>query len=187
MALPPRRELNGEPAPEEEEDLRSRSDARRERKQSEEALMNLAKALVELPARTLERLKLPEQVQDVVDRARLVPGGGPKNRALRLVRIALRDGDGVGIAQALEDVHAPPRKGAPMPAPAPARETPIVVEWRGKLVEGDDAVLGEYVATYPNADRRQLRQLVRNVKKATDATRADAVKALTKALRKTTR
>src|SRR5437868_2341862 len=82
-----------------DEDLRSRSDARRERKESEEALMLLAKALVDLPERTLSKLALPEDVLDVVVKARLVPGGGPKNRALRLVRIVLRDGDHQSIAR----------------------------------------------------------------------------------------
>jgi ribosome-associated protein len=181
MALPPRRELPGESG-EDEEDLRSRTDARRERKQSEEALMRLAEALVALPDRTLDRLALPENVLDVVLRARRVPGGGPKNRALRLVRIVLRDGDADSIAQALTDVHDPPRKGVP---PPPRREVPTeLTSLRDRLVEGGEEALTEYVTLHPSADRRQLRQLVRNVRKATDATRSAALATLTKALRK---
>ena len=165
-----------------EEDLRSRTDARRERKQSEQALMQLAKALVELPERTLRRLALAEDVQEVVAKARLVPDGGPKNRALRLVRIVLRDGDAEAIARALREVHDPPRKGVAPKAEGAA--TSELARWREKLLAGGEDALGEYVATFPDADRRKLRQLVRNAVKAEGAPREGAVKALESALRK---
>jgi ribosome-associated protein len=165
----------------EEEDLRSRSDARRERKESEEALMQLAKALVDLPERTLSKLSLPEDLLDVVLKARVVPGGGPKNRALRLVRIVLRDGDSASIARALRDVHEPPRKGA---APRSEEAAPSeLVRWRERLVTAGEDALTEYVAAFPDADRRQLRQLVRNVVKAQGAARESALRSLDKALR----
>lgn len=181
MPLPPKTGLFTDEKNEDEDDLRSRSDVRRERKESEEALMQLAKALVELPERTLSKLALPEDVLDVVMKARLVPGGGPKNRALRLVRIVLRDGDSQSIARALRDVHEPPRKGvAPRPASDASSE---VTRWREKLVVGGEDALTEYVAAYPDADRRQLRQLVRNVGKVQGAARESALKSLDKALR----
>lgn len=147
--------------------------------------MQLAKALVDLPERTLAKLALPENVLDVVVKARLVPGGGPKNRALRLVRIVLRDGDADAIARALRDVHEPPRKGAAPPVENGPRSE--LEEWREKLVTGGEAALAEYLAAFPDADRRQLRQLVRNVVKARDAARASALTALEKALRNSTR
>jgi len=182
MPLPPKTGIFTDEKNDDEEDLRSRSDARRERKESEEALMQLAKALVELPERTLSKLSLPEDVLDVVMKARLVPGGGPKNRALRLVRIVLRDGDSQSISRALRDVHEPPRKGvAPQPASDASNE---VTQWREKLVTGGEDALTEYVAAFPDADRRQLRQLVRNVGKVQGAARESALKSLDKALRK---
>ena len=172
---PPKPGAESSPEDEGEENLRSRSDARRERKASEEALMRLAKALVELPQRSLDRLALPEGVLDVVVRARLVRDPGPRNRALRLVRIALRDGDAARIAQALDEVHEPqPKSGA----------SSDLDQWRKKLLEGGEAALTEYLAAFPDADRRQLRQLVRNVSKASDASRAHAMASLTKVLRR---
>ena len=160
-----------------EEDLRSRTDLRRERKESEEALMRLAKALVDLPQRSLDRLALPESVLDVVVRARLVRDPAPRNRALRLVRIALRDGDSAAIAQALEEVHEPPRKSS---------ASSDLERWRDRLLTGGETALTEYLTTFPDADRRQIRQLVRNVTKATEASRAAAMNSLTKALRRST-
>ena len=165
------------PDDEGEENLRSRSDARRERKASEEALMRLAKALVELPQRTLDRLALPEGILDVVVRARLVRDPAPRNRALRLVRIALRDGDAAQIARALEEVHEPQPR---------SRASSDLEQWRKKLLEGGEAALTEYLAAFPDADRRQLRQLVRNVSKASDASRAHALTSLIKVLRRST-
>ena len=167
----------GSPEDDGEENLRSRTDARRERKESEEALMRLAKALVDLPQRSLDKLALPEGVLDVVMRARLVRDPAPKNRALRLVRIALRDGDATHIAQALDEVHEPQRKSNP---------PSDLEQWRKRLLEGGEAALTEYLAAFPDADRRQVRQLVRNVSKATEASRAHALSSLTKALRRST-
>jgi ribosome-associated protein len=185
MPLPPKTGLFPDEKNEDEEDLRSRSDARRERKESEEMLMQLAKALVELPERTLSKLSLPEDVLDVIVKARKVPGGGPKNRALRLVRIVLRDGDSQAIARALRDVHEPPRKrSAPQAGAVGASEAP---RWREKLVAGGEDALAEYVAAFPDADRRQLRQLVRNVGKAQGAAREIALRSLDRALRESMR
>jgi ribosome-associated protein len=160
-----------------EENLRSRTDARRERKESEDALMRLAKALVDLPQRSLDKLELPESVLDVVVRARLVRDPAPKNRALRLVRIALRDGDSVAISHALADVHESPRKSN-----APSE----LERWQKRLLEGGETALAEYLVAFPDADRRQIRQLVRNASKATEASRAGALSTLTKALRRST-
>jgi ribosome-associated protein len=185
MPLPPKTGIFTDEKNDDGEDLRSRSDARRERKESEEALMQLAKALVELPERTLAKLSLPEGVLDVVVKARQVPGGGPKNRALRLVRIVLRDGDSQSIARALRDVHEPPRKGA-APAAATGASSELS-QWREKLVAGGEEALTEYVAAFPDADRRQLRQLVRNVGRAQGAARESALKSLDKALRESMR
>lgn len=142
--------------------------------------MRLARALVELPEKTLDRLALPEDLLDVVTKARRVHDGGPKNRALRLVRIVLRDGDAPSIERALREVHEPPRPGTrPLRVTAPTE----VDEWRDKLIAGGEQALTDLVGAHPDADRRQLRQLVRNVNKASAAARDHAVKTLEKALR----
>jgi ribosome-associated protein len=179
-----------------DESLRSRSDARREQKQTEESLMRLAWALVELPRKTLDKLELPESLLDVIEKARRVPDGGPKNRALRLVRIMLRDGDATKIEEDLREVHDPARRSAAKTAntatgsaaggaSAGSARSAELSAWRTRLVEGDEGAITAYVEAFPDADRRNLRQLVRNARKATDATRAGALAALTKALQQT--
>ena len=89
----PRRLIPTDPTADVEEDLTSRTDRRKERLAGEQALMSLAEALVELSEQALARLELPEGVLDPVADARLVRSGAARNRALRLVRSALRDLD----------------------------------------------------------------------------------------------
>jgi ribosome-associated protein len=171
MPKPPQPPLE----PDDEEDLRSRTDARTERKQSEEELMELAKRLVELNDRSLDKLELRDEVLSIVRKARTVPVSSARNRAMRLVRIALRGPDAMLIQKRLNALGDPRR-------PAPASPPSAVDDWRDRLVQGTDAELDAFAAEYPSVDRQRLRQLIRNVRKATDKDRAERVRALTKAL-----
>lgn len=109
--------MRGRPPPEPEddvpEDLRSRGDARREQKRAEERLMRLATRLAELPERQLGKLSLPDPVLDAVLDARAVRDPAPRHRALRVVRIALRDSDPGELERRLRDVNE--RRCAPAP------------------------------------------------------------------------
>ncbi|HVU04772.1 MAG TPA: DUF615 domain-containing protein [Polyangiaceae bacterium] len=87
------------------EQLRSRSDARRERLQSEEELMMLSEALVSLGDGTLQKLDLGDSVLSAIFGAKRVAPGGARNRALRLVRASLRDLDVGLLREVLEDQH----------------------------------------------------------------------------------
>jgi ribosome-associated protein len=173
--------MRGRPGAEADEDrdspaeLRSRGDARREQKKSEEHLMQLGTALSELSDRLLARLDLPEDIVVVVVAARAVRELAPRNRALRLVRIALRGVDATHIQNKLRDLHEPPRKAATAPSALEA--------WRERLLAGGEAVLSEFLLAFPDADRRQLRQLARNVRTAAESTRPDSLRTLTKTLR----
>lgn len=104
-----RRTIPTDPAEAPEEDLRSRSDDRRDRVAREEALLRLAVALIGLPGKELLRVDLPESVLDVVMDARKVRPGAARNRIVRLVRAALRDMDADVLARTLERV--PDRSG----------------------------------------------------------------------------
>ena len=83
---------------EDDRDLRSRSDARRERKRREAAWAELGEALVNLSLRRLEQLALPEGLHEAVLGARAIKSPAARMRALRLVRRELRDGDEAVIA-----------------------------------------------------------------------------------------
>src|SRR5689334_18594012 len=90
---------------EEEEDLRSRTDARKERIAREELLIELSDALVSSGAAVLGRLELSEELMDAIRSTQSIRMGSARNRALRLVRTALRNEDFEAIRQKLGAVH----------------------------------------------------------------------------------
>lgn len=92
-------------AQQDDRDLRSRSDARRERKQSEAALAALARELVDATDRQLAKLALPEPLRDAVAEARAIRSPAARARALRVVRKALRGGDPEAVEAQLDEVN----------------------------------------------------------------------------------
>jgi ribosomal 50S subunit-associated protein YjgA (DUF615 family) len=78
---------------EDDRELRSRSDIRRERKAVEETLIQLAKDLIECTPRQLGKLVLPELVLEAVVEAQRMKSAAARGRAERLVRRHLRDED----------------------------------------------------------------------------------------------
>lgn len=85
--------------------LRSRTDARKERIAREDLLMKLSDSLVSSGAAVLGKLGLPESLMDAIRNAQSIRPGPARNRALRLVRTALRDEDFEAIRRKLGAVH----------------------------------------------------------------------------------
>jgi ribosomal 50S subunit-associated protein YjgA (DUF615 family) len=85
--------------------LRSRTDARKERIAREDMLMKLSDALVSSGAAVLGKLDLPESLMDAIQNTQSIRPGPARNRALRLVRSALRSEDFEAIRQKLSAVH----------------------------------------------------------------------------------
>lgn len=149
-------------------DLTSRSDLRKERKQSEQAHADLARALCDCTKKQFERLVLADALFQVVTEARKIDSPSAKYRALRLVRRELRDGDADSVRQQLEALNGPKTptaKGEPE-------------QWMQRLVTEGDNALAAFVLAYPHADRQRLRQLLIRTRKANTATLAKANTAL---------
>jgi ribosomal 50S subunit-associated protein YjgA (DUF615 family) len=89
-----------------EAQLRSRSDARRERLYSEENLLMLGEALVAASAPLLSKLDLPDGLSEAIVAAQRTREGAARNRALRLVRSALRDVDVEALREHLQTTHS---------------------------------------------------------------------------------
>ena len=155
--------------PDDPRDLRSRTDERRERKTSEERLMTLAESLVDLTDRSLQKLTLPEEVYDAVQNARAISSATARNRALRTLRAALRVVDSEQIQKQLA-------------SSAPARAPSAAARWCERLITGGDAALAEFLEVYPDADRQQIRNLSRNAARASEADKAESLRALTRAI-----
>jgi ribosomal 50S subunit-associated protein YjgA (DUF615 family) len=88
-------------------DLTSRSDRRKAQKQTEAAFTDLARALCGCSERQLSRLDLPEPLLDSVLDARRIDSPAAKERALRVVRRELRNGDAGAVRRQLDSLGDP--------------------------------------------------------------------------------
>lgn len=159
------------PAPEaedESEDLTSRSDVRRANKSREEALSRLARQLAELAPKQLARLELPESVLEALDVATVIDSPRARERQLRVVRNTLRDAPWPTIRAQLDELLE--RGTVSAHHKSAGREREWVVRLLGEGKPGLDALLAEH----PTADRKHLRQLVRNVERSAPERRGRA-------------
>ena len=153
-------------------ELTSRSDLRRERKQSEQAHADLARALCDCTKKQFERLVLEDALYQVAIQARKIDSPAAKYRALRLVRRELRDSDADSVRKQLEALNSPK---TPPPHGEPER-------WMQRLVTEGDNALAAFVSAYPDADRQRLRQLLIRARKASGANLVKANATLLKCL-----
>jgi ribosome-associated protein len=147
------------PDEEAEEDLTSRGDLRRARKAEEDALSRLARELTSLSARNLAALELDEGILDAVEHAKVMANPRALTRQLRVVRSALRDGDWSVIQARVNRllVH-----GAP--ALTGSHDDGGEHRWLVRLLGEGEQALSELLEAHPSADRKHLRQLVRNAR-----------------------
>ena len=166
-------ETTVDPDLEDDEDLTSRTDARTERRRSEEAWAEFAKTLITISERHLLRMQLGEELLRVVQDTRRITSPGAKNRALRLVRKELRGLDLQQLRERLEDLSHPSTRRAATPAD----------DWRARLLKGGEPELAAFMAEYPRVERQRFRTLLRNAKKAEPEAQKKALVVLNQALR----
>jgi ribosomal 50S subunit-associated protein YjgA (DUF615 family) len=153
--------------------LISRSEERREKQQVEAALFALATKLANLKPRQLDRLELAEPLLAIIAEIRVIDNPAARHRATKRLRAQLRDG-------AVEDLE---RRLAALTDPQASRVPDEATLWRDRLTTGNDGVLAEFVAACPQADRAQLRALIRNSVRAKEPERPRAAKKLLQAIR----
>lgn len=133
--------------------LVSRTEERREKQKLETERFELATKLTSLKKAHLERLELPSPILEMIAEVRLIQSPPARTRALKRLRAELRDID-------LEQLG---RQLAALDAPRPSQPPDERTRWLDRLLEGGDLVLLEFVQRFPQADRAQLRTLLRNL------------------------
>ncbi len=138
---------------EEEQERPSKSQLKRD----SAALQDLAAELADLSRSELTGLSLSEPLFNAVCEAAGMPPKGARKRMLKHIGAMLRKMDVEPIRENLaklrnQSVHS-------------AREHHKIEHWRDRLITEDDQALTVLLSEYPNADRQQLRQLIRNAKK----------------------
>jgi len=154
--------------------------SRSQLKREAEAVQDLGRDLVELPAASygtvMAKLELPEGLREALDTCRSINARGGRKRQLQYIGKLMRGIDPEPIRNALAGLAG---KNAAETAALHRLE-----QWRERLIAEGDAALTELLDEYPTADRQQLRQLVMKARKERDAEKPPAAaRALFKALR----
>jgi ribosome-associated protein len=127
-----------------------------QRKRESSALQDLGRALVKLPEDRVRRLDLPDTLRVAVLEAQRIQSHGALRRQMQYIGKLMRDVDADPIAGQLAEMRGPSDRAK---AAFHALE-----HWRDRLL-ADDQALTDWLASHPECDIQQLRQLIRNARK----------------------
>jgi ribosome-associated protein len=123
------------------------------------ALVNLGERLTTLKADTLAKLPLTDALRKALADAPKHTANIARKRHILFIGKLMRDQDTGAILQLLDQLDASTRQYN--------ERFHNLERWRDRLVTGTDAVLDAFVADYPEADRQQLRSLIRQAQHET--------------------
>lgn len=121
----------------------------------------LAEEIVNLPAAQLSELTLPLDIYEAAKAAAGMPQRGARKRQLKFLTGLLRN---IDIEEIQEKLATIKNQSA-----LAAKEHHLLERWRNRLLDEGDQALSSLLREQPNADRQQLRQLLRNAKKETES------------------
>jgi ribosome-associated protein len=121
------------------------------------ALFALGEKMSKLTETHLNTLGLPENIHKAVVEVSGMPHKGARKRLLKYIAGQLHKIDAEPI---LEKMARLENKSAHA-----TREHHIIERWRDRLMAEGDEALSELLDEYPDADRQQLRQLLRQAQK----------------------
>ena len=118
------------------------------------ALQKLGEAMVELSDRELERMPIDNpRLREVIVEARGIRSNSARRRHMQFLGKLMRNVDPEPLEQAMEELHQR-RLG----------EAEIFKElesWRDRLLADGDEAAEKLIDRWPDADRQQIRQLIR--------------------------
>lgn len=121
-------------------------------------VLQLAKDLVALSERELERVPLSDALRDQVNEAKRITANIAHKRQVQFLAKQMRkhEDELPAIRTALEAPKAERRRAA--------SALHRIEEWRDRLIRDGDEAINDLLAALPSADRQQLRQLLRTAK-----------------------
>lgn len=130
--------------------------SKQQQKREAEAVQELGRRIVELPPaqykQVLERLALPEKLTDAMEQCRGMKAREARRRQLQFIGKLMRDIDPEPVQRILDQFK---QGGQVARAQLHELET-----WRERLLTQGDTALQELVEQHPDADLKQLRQLI---------------------------
>lgn len=128
-----------------------------EKKREMTALQELGKRLLELSQAQVQKIEMPQELRDSLLLAGTMKSHSALRRQMQYIGVLMRRIDTEPIRQELNEID----NGQKLKA----REFQQLELMRDNLVEGDEAVVGEIINRFPEADIQKLRQIVRAARK----------------------
>ncbi len=118
-----------------------------------QALVDMGERLTLLKPDTLAKLPLTDELRKALEEHKKHTANEAKRRHRSFIGKLMRDQDLDAINALLEQLDASTRQYN--------ERFHHLERWRDRLIEGSDEVLEKFVQEYPEADRQQLRSLIR--------------------------
>ena len=148
--------LDDAPDNDEEEDEEIIWVSKSEIKRDAEELKRLGAELVDLGKNSLDKIPLDERLRNEVELAQRIKKEG-RRRQLQLIGKLLRSIDVEPIRVALDKLNNRHNQQVAL-----FHKLEML---RDRLIEQGDEAMGDVIALYPEADRQQLRSMIRNAQK----------------------
>jgi ribosome-associated protein len=133
-------------------------ESKSERKRNMLALQKLGEKLVALSPEQLSKLPLDNTLKTAIHEAHGITSHEAKRRQLQYIGRLMRHIDAEPIQAALQDLA--------LQSNLSKAKFHQMERWRTLFISEEDVALQQFLEQYPHTDRQQLRQLVRNAKKA---------------------
>lgn len=129
-------------------------ESKSQRKKDMIALQKMGESLIQLTTEQLVAIELPENLLTAIKHMKSLSANEAKRRQMQYIGKMMRHIDVEKIKQALKQKELSHKKET--------AQFHYVEEWRTKLLTQGDDSLNSFLIDYPQADRQQLRQLIRN-------------------------
>lgn len=140
----------------EQQDIEIEYVSKSQMKRDMHALQALGEKLVELNDEHLQEMNLPDNLFNAIQEVKRIHQRGARRRQLQYVGKLMRKVDAEEIQQRYDDITLQSNKAVNL--------LHKIEEWRNRLLEEGDHGLEAFLQNYPQADRQQIRQLVRAAK-----------------------
>ncbi|WP_370981379.1 ribosome biogenesis factor YjgA [Agaribacterium sp. ZY112] len=122
-------------------------------------LRALGLELAELPKKILDTVPMSEELRYAIDEYRRITHKNALKRQASFIGKLIRKEEDAGEAlkASLESIKQERHKTT--------RQLHVVEQWRERLIDQGNEAFNEFVSQFPNCDRQQLRNLLRNAQK----------------------
>lgn len=118
------------------------------------ALQDIGVALTKLSPEKLASIPMSEKLRDAILETSNIKKHGAIRRHMQYIGKLMRSDDNEAIVAAYTNMQQNERISA--------RKVKQVEEWRDVLIQGEKEKLDSFLEHYPDTDRQQLNQLIRN-------------------------